>query len=110
MKPTNQELCEALEACAQAIEDSEHINSDHWLELMFDRQECICLIDAAEAARALLDRKTCVDCRFGGRSGDGDLLCIHKKDHGPVWDRNCIPCALSKDYANDCEEYKEKPE
>jgi len=107
MKPTNQELCEALEACAQAIEDSEHINSDHGLELMFDRQECICLIDAAEAARALLDGKSCEDCEFGD-SNDVNLLCIWKRSHGPVWDRNCIPCALSRDYADECPEYKEK--
>jgi len=98
MKATNEELRAALARLASAV--GLHVRGGGGRH-QFEEVEA-----AACAGLDLLDRKSCEDCRFGGRSGDGDLLCIHKKDHGPVWDRNCIPCALSKDYANDCEEYR----
>ena len=98
VKATNEELREALEACVTVIDEYKPaLYGEAWHGLF----------RAAHNARALLDGKSCEDCEFGD-SNDVNLLCIWKRSHGPVWDRNCIPCALSRDYADECPEYKEK--
>jgi len=99
MKPTNEELRAALLDLAER-------SGVVWAGIG-KHSDLVEMNDSAESAMALLNRKSCADCEFGGTDGD-TLLCSYKKYHGPPFARLSIPVRLAGDYASECEEYKRK--
>jgi len=100
VKATNEELREALEACVTVIDEYKPaLYGEAWHGLF----------RAAHNARALLNRKSCAECKWG-EQGIDEYLCSWKVLNGPNQFRALRQVAFTKDYANDCEEYQEKPE